>query len=64
MTKFLKPKEVADQLQVSTRTLSNKRALGNGPAFLKLGHVVRYPVNAVDDFIAKHMHHNARFKRS
>ncbi len=63
MTKFYKPKDVAEILQISSRTLSNKRALGNGPAFLKLGQVVRYPDEALDTFIKKHMHHNARLKR-
>jgi len=61
MTKyFVKPKEAADMLQVSTRTLSNKRALGNGPPYLKMGAVIRYPLDSLERYINKNLHHNAR----
>jgi len=61
MTKyFAKPKEDADMLQVSTRTLANKRALGNGPTFLKMGGVIRYPLDSLERYINKNLHHNAR----
>ena len=52
MTKyFAKPREAADMLQVSTRTLSNKRALGNGPPFLKMDGVIRYPLDGLENYI-------------
>ena len=63
MTKyFIKPKEAADMLQVSTRTLANKRALGNGPSFFKMDGVIRYPLDGLERYINKNLHHNARAK--
>jgi len=59
MTKyFLKPREVAERLRVSTRTLSNQRAagIGNGPPFLKMGGVVRYPIDGLERYINKNLH--------
>ena len=41
MTLFYKPQEAANILSISTRTLANKRALGNGPPYLKLNGVIR-----------------------
>ncbi len=60
MKLFFKPKEAAERLSVSTRTLANKRALGNGPPFLKMDGVVRYPIDGLERFINKNLHHNAR----
>ncbi|MBC8298360.1 MAG: DNA-binding protein [Pelagibacterales bacterium] len=63
MTKyFAKPREAADMLQVSTRTLSTKRALGNGPPYLKMDGVIRYPLDGLENYINKNLHHNARAK--
>ena len=63
MTKyFLKPKEVAERLSITTRTLSNKKAIGSGPPFLKMDGVVRYPVDGLERYINKNLHHNARAK--
>jgi hypothetical protein len=63
MTKyFLKPKEVAERLSITTRTLSNKKATGSGPPFLKMDGVVRYPVDGLERYINKNLHHNARAK--
>ena len=60
MTKYLiKPNEAALRLSVSTRTLANKRALGNGPPFLKMGGVIRYPLDGLERYIDKNIHHNA-----
>jgi hypothetical protein len=47
----------------TTRTLANKRALGNGPPFLKLGGVIRYPIDAFETFLNNHLHHNSMKKR-
>lgn len=64
MTKlFYTPTEVADVLRVTSRTLSNKRALGNGPAFFIDGGVIRYPIDALEDYINQHMHHNSKLAR-
>ena len=58
---FYKPDEVADILKISKRTLANKRALGNGPPYLKLNGVIRYPIDAFETYLNKHLHHNARY---
>ena len=61
MTKlFYNPKETAERLSISTRTLANKRALGNGPPFFKMDGIIRYPIDAFETYINKHLHHNAR----
>jgi hypothetical protein len=60
---FYRPDQAADILEISKRTLANKRALGNGPPFLKLGGVIRYPIDAFETFLNNHLHHNAKRKR-
>ena len=40
---------------------ANKRALGNGPPYLKLNGVIRYPIDAFETYLNKHLHHNARY---
>jgi len=60
---FYKPDQAADILEITTRTLANKRALGNGPPFLKLGGVIRYPIDAFETFLNNHLHHNTMKKR-
>jgi hypothetical protein len=64
MTKlFYTPRQAAEILEISTRTLANKRALGNGPPFLKLGGVIRYPIDAFETYLNKHLHHNVRYSK-
>jgi len=63
MTLFYKPQEAANILSISTRTLANKRALGNGPPYLKLNGVIRYPIDAFETYLNKHLHHNARYAK-
>jgi|TARA_R100001594_G_scaffold82228_1_gene116730 hypothetical protein len=61
MTKlFLNPKQTAERLSVTTRTLANKRAAGSGPPYFKMDGVIRYPINKLETYINKHIHHNAR----
>ena len=60
---FYRPNEVANILDISTRTLANKRALGNGPPFLKLKGIIRYPIDAFETYLNKNLHHNARANR-
>ena len=57
MKKFYTPKEVSEILKVSSRTLSNKRALGNGPPFFKESGIVRYPADALEKYVNKFIHH-------
>ena len=60
---FYRPDQAADILEISKRTLANKRALGNGPPFLKLKGIIRYPIDAFESYLNKNLHHNARAKR-
>jgi len=60
---FYRPDQAADILEISKRTLANKRALGNGPPFLELGGVIRYPIDAFETFLNNHLHHNSMKKR-
>ena len=57
---FYKPEAAANILDISKRTLANKRALGNGPPFFKMDGIIRYPIDAFETYINKHLHHNAR----
>jgi len=60
---FYTPIEVANILSISTRTLSNKRALGNGPPFIKLEGVIRYPIEVFEIYLNKHLYPNVRYSR-
>lgn len=42
MSEWLKPKAVAEELDVSERTLADWRYEGRGPAYIREGRVVRY----------------------
>lgn len=46
------PAEVASMLGVSARTLGEWRFTGDGPEFVKVGSVVRYPHDALTDWMA------------
>ncbi len=48
--KFLTPEEVSDRYrgQISVGTLRNWRALRIGPAYVKIGKAVLYPIEQLD----------------
>ena len=46
------PADVAAMLGVSARTLGEWRFTGDGPEFVKVGSVVRYPHDALTDWMA------------
>lgn len=46
------PADVATMLGVSSRTLGEWRFTGDGPEFVKVGSVVRYPHDALTDWMA------------
>lgn len=48
LRRVLDEKELAERWHVSTKTLQGWRAKGTGPAFLKFGRCVRYPLDAVE----------------
>jgi len=50
---FLSEKEAAVYLSVSLSTIRRWRRSGTGPAFFRLGDVLRYRRDAVDDFITQ-----------
>lgn len=54
--KLLKPRSVAEILNVSEKTLANHRALGSGPKFYKDKGVVRYPAEALQKHINENMY--------
>ncbi|RYG57854.1 MAG: DNA-binding protein [Alphaproteobacteria bacterium] len=53
---FLKEETFAVRLSVSRRTLQRWRATGEGPAFMKFGRNIRYPLEAVLAFEASARH--------
>lgn len=48
----LRPERVAKLLGVSLNTLAIWRHYNRGPSFLKIGRQVRYPVAALNEFLA------------
>ena len=52
MSQILTPAAVAAQTGFSEKTLANWRVLGQGPAFFKVGRLVRYRPESVDAWIA------------
>lgn len=49
--KLLKESEVAEQLQISEKTLRSWRLLRKGINYVKVGSAIRYKQQDVDDFI-------------
>ena len=52
--RLLPPREAAVRLGLKTGTLANRRSLGLGPPFIKIGKVVRYKEQDLDLFIEQH----------
>jgi len=65
MIRLLKPKQVAEILNISVRTLANRRALGLAPAYIQdqKGSSVRYPENKLESYINNGIKNNSNFKR-
>ena len=53
---LMRPREVADCLSVSDRTLANWRHRGYGPVYIKVGSHVRYPRSAVVEWAKENRH--------
>lgn len=51
----LTPDQLAARWHKSAGTLSNWRAQGKGPAYIKLGRTILYPVPAVQEFERAHL---------
>ncbi|GAA3591925.1 hypothetical protein GCM10022198_14850 [Klugiella xanthotipulae] len=52
--RWLTEREVAEKTGVAVSTLQNWRSLGGrGPSFAKVGRLVRYSLDAVDEWMAE-----------
>jgi hypothetical protein len=47
--------ELAELLRCSKAVLRKWRRLGSGPGFVKIGRMVRYPADAVEAFVRRHL---------
>lgn len=48
----LDTKEAAAHLGVAPKTLANRRSIGEGPRYMKLGGAVRYRIEDLDAYMA------------
>jgi len=53
-TRLLPPKAVRDRTGLAVQTLANWRSLRVGPPWVKVGRLVRYPEDRLDDWLAEH----------
>ncbi len=53
MNEYLTPKQLADLLQLTERTLANQRSEGRGIPFVKIEKAVRYRFSDVEAFFGK-----------
>ena len=49
---YLTDGELAEKLHVSVNTIKSWRHRGTGPRFVKMNRLVRYPLSAVEEFLA------------
>jgi predicted DNA-binding transcriptional regulator AlpA len=52
---LLHPRDAAKILGVSTSWLAKARLRGDGPRYVKIGRVVRYPLSALREYIKSRM---------
>lgn len=48
---LLTPKQAAEFLRISSRTLETMRRKGTGPYYTKLGGLVRYPMSELEEWV-------------
>ncbi len=51
MTVWLDTKQAAEHVRLAPKTLANWRALGIGPAFRRVGRVIRYDAAELDRYV-------------
>lgn len=51
--RLLKESEVAEQLQISEKTLQSWRLLRKGLSYVKIGSAIRYRQTDIDEYISK-----------
>lgn len=56
---LLTPAQVARHIGIATATLARHRSSGNGPAYIKLGRIIRYRHNDVIQWLRKNSHNLA-----
>jgi len=56
MKEFLTESELSDMIAVPRSALRWRRFIGLGPAYIKIGRSVRYPIKAVREFIESNIH--------
>jgi predicted DNA-binding transcriptional regulator AlpA len=56
MKEFLTELELSEMVSIPRSTLRWRRFVGLGPAYVKIGRSVRYPVRAVREFIESNIH--------
>ncbi len=59
LKRLLKEDEVADRLGYSRKALQAWRAQGRGPKFLKIGRSIRYPEDALVEFMESLTEHRS-----
>jgi hypothetical protein len=59
---YLTQTELARRWRMSPRTLERWRSLGQGPSYLKIGHVL-YPINNIEAFERERMYLQSTLKR-
>ena len=55
---LLTTEQAAKYLNLSPKTLERLRCEGGGPAFLKLGRLVRYRIDSLQEWIASKVYHS------
>ena len=56
--KILTPKELSKYMGIAIHTLALYRIYGNGPKYLKLGHIIRYRLGDVLDWVDRKAEEN------
>jgi predicted DNA-binding transcriptional regulator AlpA len=56
MKEFLTEAELSEMVSVPRSTLRWRRFVGLGPVYVKIGRSVRYPIDAVRQFIDSNIH--------
>lgn len=51
--RLLDTAQAAEYLRVQVQTLANWRVEGRGPAFVRVGRLIRYRLSAIDAWLAK-----------
>jgi len=56
MDKLMTSQEVAEILGINDGTLAQWRSAGRGPLYVKVGRMVRYREDAIEDYILANIH--------